>query len=182
MEQKTIRLALSKYKKIPTSLVGASPWVAKEHIFVDMARLFHHYYLDTRGFALPDPDLAHFEHIGFFCAEPELRLIGDGIGISRAFRVSRSNELGQAFCRWFLYEYFNITYFAHMHDVLDKPAHPAFFGYRVCRKKGGDTPTTFVLRRKLVFFWQKPKGGGNLYPSIMRDLLNGDSNSTGLLL
>jgi hypothetical protein len=64
-----------------------------------MAALFHHYCLDTRGHAPPDPDPAQFEHLSFFCAEPNLRLKAEGIGSSLPFRISRSNDLGQAFCR-----------------------------------------------------------------------------------
>lgn len=49
-------------------------------------------------------------------------------------------DLGQAFCRYFLYEFCGITYFAHMDKVLDKPAHAAFNGITVKRLTNGDTP------------------------------------------
>src|SRR5262249_28731466 len=86
--------------------------------------------LGTGGHAPPNPDPAHFEHLSFFCPVPHLRLRGEGIGSSLAFRISRSNDLGQAFCRWFLYTHLNITYFAHMHTLLNKPA-ATFSGHTV---------------------------------------------------
>lgn len=147
---KTIRLALSKYAQIPPSLAAPGSLGPKDEITVDMAGLFHHYYLDTRGYAPPNPDLAHFEHLAFFCADEKLRLKGDGIGSSVAFRISRSNDLGQAFCRWFLYSHLNITYFAHMHDVLDKPSTSASMGYTVQRDGHGELPLQFFAAWKTL--------------------------------
>lgn len=57
-----------------------------------MAALFHHYYLDARGHAPPDPDPAHFEHLSFFCADPALRLKGDGIGASPRAMTDCANK------------------------------------------------------------------------------------------
>jgi hypothetical protein len=141
--EKIVKLALSKYQSVPDSLRNPLSGSALDDIAVDMAGLFHHYYLDTRGYAPPNPDLAHFEHLSFFCAEPQLRLRGEGIGSSVAFRISRSNDLGQAFCRWFLYTHLNITYFAHMRDVLNKQATSTLLGHTIERIAQGDTPDYF---------------------------------------
>ena len=122
-----------------------------------MAGLFHHHYLDTRGHAPPNPDLAHFEHLAFFCADQKLRLKGDGIGSSVPFRISRSNDLGQAFCRWFLYTHLNITYFAHIHDVLDKPDTSASMRYTVERGRAGDTPDYFCAETPSRIFLAEAK-------------------------
>jgi len=153
---KLIKLALNKYVPIPPSLQNLPSNAAIDEISVDMAALFHHYYLDTRGHAPPDPDPAHFEHLSFFCADPALRLKGDGIGASLAFRISRSNDLGQAFCRWFLYTYLNITYFAHMHTLLDKPT-AAFSGHTIERIGKGDTPDYFCAETRSKVFLAEAK-------------------------
>jgi len=153
---KIIKLALNKYVPIPASLQDLPPNAAIDEIAVDMAALFHHYYLDTRGHAPPDPDPAHFEHLSFFCADPALRIKGDGIGASLAFRISRSNDLGQAFCRWFLYTHLNITYFAHMHTLLDKPA-SIFSGHTIERTGKGDTPDYFCAETRSKIFLAEAK-------------------------
>jgi hypothetical protein len=49
-----------------------------------------------------------------------------------------------------LADHFGIAYFAHMNDVLDKSAHPAFGGMRVecvCR---GDVPDYLCAERRQV--------------------------------
>lgn len=154
--EKIIKLALNKYAPIPDSLQNRSSGSAAIDIPIDMAALFHHYYLDTRGHAPPDPDPAHFEHLSFFCADPHLRLKGDGIGTSLAFRISRSNDLGQAFCRWFLYTHLNITYFAHMQTLLDKSA-TTFSGHRIERIATGDTPDYFCAETRSKVFLAEAK-------------------------
>ncbi|QEX18082.1 hypothetical protein FRZ44_33860 [Hypericibacter terrae] len=154
--EKIIKLALNKYAPIPYSLQNRSSGTAAIDIPVGMAALFHHYYLDTRGHAPPDPDPAHFEHLSFFCVDSHLRLKGDGIGTSLAFRISRSNDLGQAFCRWFLYTHLNITYFAHMHTLLDKPV-TTFSGHRIERIAKGDTPDYFCAETRTRVFLAEAK-------------------------
>jgi hypothetical protein len=73
-------LALNKYAPIPASLQNPSSNAAIDEMPVDMAALIHHYYLDTRGHAPPDPDPVYFEHLSFFCGGRHVRLKGDGIG------------------------------------------------------------------------------------------------------
>jgi hypothetical protein len=148
-----------------------------DEIPVDMAGLFHHYYLDTRGHAPPDPDPALFEHLGFFSAAPSLRLKDDGIGTSLTFRISRSNDLGQAFCRWFLYTHLNITYFAHMHTLLNKPA-IRFSGYTIERVGKGDTPDYFCAETRRGFFSPKRSADARQSPSRTQRSRRGESNST----
>lgn len=157
--QKTIGLALSEYDPIPVSLLApAQSNEPVEELTVDPARLFHHYYLDTRGYAPPDPDPAQFEHLRLLLPCTEIRVRGDGFGKGVAFRKHRSNELGQAFCRWFLYEYLDITYFAHMESVLNRGSNSSFGGLRVERVDKGDTPDYFCANAGQSAFLAEAKG------------------------
>lgn len=157
--RKTVHLALKDYNVVP-SLLREDPAknAPKAEIDIDPARLFHHYYLDTRGYAPPNPDPAQFEYLSLFLPCAELRARGDGLGIGTAFRRSTSNQLGQAFCRWFLYEHLNITYFAHMEDVLNRKAHPNFGGHTIARTQKGDTPDYLCAENPLTIYIAEAKG------------------------
>jgi hypothetical protein len=157
--RKSINLSLNNYLTLPPSLKSpVGPNRPISNIDIDIARLFHHYYLDTRGYAPPDPDLAHFEHLSLLLPCTEFRVRGDGFGTGTAFRKHRSNELGQALCRWFLYEHLEITYFAHMEDVLDRPADPAFDGLKVHRILSGDAPDYFCAQSASSVYLAEAKG------------------------
>ena len=95
---------------------------ARPALLVPLASLYHHYYLDSHGKDRPNPDPAQFEHLQFLLPTNDFRIQGDGIGVSTSVRRHRSNELGHAFCRWFLHDHLNITYFAHMEHVLSRKA------------------------------------------------------------
>jgi hypothetical protein len=138
---KTLRLALNKYSPIPPKL-RASPKIdsARSELTVGLASLYHHYYLDSFGKAPPNPDPAQFEHAHFLLPCSEFRFQGSGLGISPAIKSHRSNELGQAFCRWFLYENLNVTYFAHLPQLLSRQLQRPFKGLSIQRSAPGDTP------------------------------------------
>ncbi|WJV25576.1 MULTISPECIES: hypothetical protein [Pseudomonas] len=137
--KRSLHLALSQYKPIPTSLQGASVGKTKDVIEVDLAGLYHHYYLDTLGSEPPSPDPAQFEHLRFLMPSEELRFQGEGVGASTNAKRSKSSEMGQAFCRWFLHEHLGIKYFAHM-DSLIGANRPEFHGFSVQRAIAGDIP------------------------------------------
>jgi hypothetical protein len=64
--EKTIGLALNRFNAVPPSLMGnPSGNRPQSEIVVNLASLYHHYFLDTRGREPPDPDLAQFEHLQF---------------------------------------------------------------------------------------------------------------------
>lgn len=112
---KTIQLELNKYSPIPPSLcdpLGAT--LSRPDVPVDLAQLYHHYYLDTYGRGPPSPDPAHFEHVRFLTPGIPFRFLGDGLGASTSARRSRSTELGQAFFRWFLHQHLE-------HKISDTP-------------------------------------------------------------
>lgn len=136
-----INFVLNEFDSIPDTL-RENPGVdiPAKSIRVDLARLYHHYYLDSYGKKPPNPDPANFEYIQFLADTDDFRLAGDGIGDSTAKRRNSSNELGQAFCRWFLHDHLNITYFAHMDKVLNKKLPPEFSGLGIRRIDKGDAP------------------------------------------
>lgn len=138
---KTLQLALARYSPIPIAL-RKSPLidVEKDEIEVSLASLYHHYFLDSFGISPPNPDPAQFEHAQFLMPTLEFRFQGDGLGASPAIRRHRSNELGQAFCRWFLYENLGITYFAHIERLLGRQLHRPFPDCTLERISPGDTP------------------------------------------
>ncbi|MGO4309128.1 hypothetical protein AB4Z35_04500 [Pseudomonas sp. KB_15] len=137
--KRSLHLALSQYKPIPSSLQGAGIGKTKEVIDVDLAGLYHHYYLDTLGTEPPSPDPAQFEHLRFLMPSEDLRFQGEGVGASTNAKRSKSSEMGQAFCRWFLHEHLGIKYFAHM-DSLIGANKPDFHGFAVQRALPGDIP------------------------------------------
>ncbi|MCS0609230.1 hypothetical protein NX773_13745 [Massilia solisilvae] len=152
-------IALNKYPVIPQSLRAVRHLnSAVTEIRVDLASLYHHYYLDSFGRTPPSPDPAQFEHIQFLLPTKDFRFQGAGLGIAPAIKKHRSNELGQAFCRWFLHEHFNITYFAHMEHVLDRQLHRAFDGCRVERISKGDAPDYFCAESVDRIFLAEAKG------------------------
>lgn len=137
--KKTLQLALNNYEPIPQTLQGDTEDRAKKIIDLDLAGLYHHFYLDTYGTQPPSPDPAQFEHMRFLTLDDELRFQGDGVGASTNARRSKSSEMGQAFCRWFLHEHLGIKYFAHLDSLIDDP-NKNFQGFTVERALPGDIP------------------------------------------
>jgi len=138
---KTLNLHLKDYTPTPPSLADpTSSTGVRPSVDVELAKLFHHYYLDTRGVAPPPYDPAHFEHLSLLTPDAAFRVQGDGFGSGPEFRKRCSNELGQAFCRWLLQEHLGITHFAHMAHVLNGNPQRAFDGYTVEKIAAGDGP------------------------------------------
>ena len=157
--QRSIKLFLNKFDVIPNTLRAKSNVdVAAKEVDVDLARLYHHYFMDTRGVALPDPDPAQFEHLALMLPISEFRVRGDGFGVATTFRRHRCNEMGQAFCRWFLAEHLNIVYFAHMEHVLARGLHPGFGGCQIERSGEGDVPDYFCAESVDKVFLAEAKG------------------------
>lgn len=157
--ERSLRLALNKYAVIPHTLrADLTKNQPVGSVTVDLANLFHHYYLDSFGTAPPQPDPVQFEHVRFLLPCSDFRFQGRGLGISPAIKRSRSTELGQAFCRWFLHDHFNITYFAHMEQILNRQLHRAFEGCRIERTATGDTPDYFCAENVNRVFLAEAKG------------------------
>lgn len=157
--KKVVGLELNKYQPIPPTLLtnpnGATPVT---NLDVDPAKLFHHHYLDVRGYAPPNPDPANFEYLTLFRPEEELRVIGDGLGVGTAYRRAASTFLGQAFCRLFLDAHCGIHYFAHIEDVLNRLSHKDFSGHTVIRQSKGDVPDYLCAQNSSVVYLAEAKG------------------------
>jgi hypothetical protein len=115
---KTVKLALNAFPSTPGTLLAATDGTPMDRIPVNLGDLYHHYYLDSFGLGPPDPDPAHFEQVRYLLPCPEFRFSKVGLGIAKTFKGNKSNELGQAFCRWFLSEHLNIDYIAHIEHVV----------------------------------------------------------------
>jgi hypothetical protein len=156
---KTLRLALNQYSVVPHTLrIDPSTNAPAKTIAVNLASLYHHYYLDSFGRTPPNPDPTQFEHVQFLMPTADFRIQGSGLGIAPAIKNHRSNELGQAFCRWFLHEHLNITYFAHMEHILGRQLHRAFEGCRIERAALGDAPDYFCAENIYRVFLAEAKG------------------------
>ncbi|GAB0118751.1 hypothetical protein [Acidisoma sp. 7E03] len=156
---RTIKIALKDFPSFPPSLcVQSSPPALADEIDVDLGRLFHHFYLDTQGNPPPDPDAAQFHHLKLLTATKDFRACGQGFGTHAAYKRHVSNELGQAFCRWFLYEHLDITYFAHMEHVLDRGSLGDLGNAHVERVRKGDAPDYLCAKGAGDLFLAEAKG------------------------
>src|SRR5690348_6853685 len=113
--ERVLKLALNNFDTTPPSLQDADgTGKPVTEVTVNLASLYHHYYLDFYGHAPPDPDPTRFEYLRFLSPTADFRLSGEGIGDCTVIRRHSSTALGQAFCRWFLHDHLGMTYFAHM--------------------------------------------------------------------
>src|SRR6185436_7021449 len=159
---RTIDLALDRFVGTPESLKeGSNSSGHRPQIEVNLASLYHHYYLDTYGQVPPDPDPANFEYLRFLSRADDFRLLGDGIGVSTVARRHRSTELGQAFCRWFLHDHLNITYFAHIERVLNRWSRNIFGSLRLERISAGDVPDYLCATPERKVYLAEAKGRYN---------------------
>jgi hypothetical protein len=157
--ERTVRLALNRFARVPDSLrVAPTIDVPRAELSINLANLYHHYYLDSYGKMPPDPDPAQFEHIQFLAPTPDLRFRGNGLGLGTAVRQHRSNELGQAFCRMFLHDHCGISYFAHMEHVLYHQRGDSFAPVRIERIRGGDAPDYLRAANMHDVFLAEAKG------------------------
>jgi hypothetical protein len=138
---KLIDFQLNEFQQIPAQL-RQRPEInlPSGNFTIDLCRLYHHYYLDSYKPAPPDPNHANFEYLRFLAPTDDFRFLSDGPWTNSGKKRRISTELGQAFCRYFLYEFLGITYFAHMDKVLNRTTHPAFNGLKVKRIRPGDVP------------------------------------------
>jgi hypothetical protein len=145
--KKHLKLNLNKFPIVPNSLRD-DPKIdkARKEVEVDIARVFHHYYLDKFGKRPPSPDPAQFEPVEFLVEEDGFRFTGAGYGDYPAAKNSGSNQLGQAFMRWFLHDHCGVTYFAHMHKYLNRKLHRGFGNLRINRILDGDVPDYVCAR------------------------------------
>lgn len=144
---RTVKFELRKFSSTPAALrKEGSSNIASTETEIDLCRLYHHFYLDGYGKRPPNPDHTNFEYLRFLTEGSDFRFQDDGPGASVGKKREISTNLGQAFCRYFLYEFCGITYFAHMDRVLNKKTHPAFDQMEIQRAAKGDVPDYLCAR------------------------------------
>lgn len=160
---KTVKLALNAFPSTPPTLLALPGGSVAKMIPVNLGDLYHQYYLDSYGFGPPDPDPTHFEQVRYLLPCTEFRFSKVGLGIGKTFRGNKSNELGQAFCRWFLSEHLGIDYIAHIENVRDHGALAEFGGVNVKSNTQvvGDAPDYFCASGQNKIFLAEAKGTGH---------------------
>jgi hypothetical protein len=139
--ERIVDIQLSKVAPVPVSL-RADPRIdiAAASTPLNLGALFLHHYFDSYPAAPPHPDPSRFEYLDLVSPAADFRFHDFVAHASTVKKRALSTELGQAFCRLMLQDHFGVTFFAHMGDVLDKPAHAALNGVRVKRASRGDVP------------------------------------------
>ena len=167
---RTIQLKLNNFNPIPCLLLTAPSGTAPiDRLPVDLANLYHHYYLDNHHYKYPTPDPSNFECLQFLTNDRDFRFIDEGFGHTKQARGNRSSELGQTFCRYFLHDWLDIIYFAHIEDFLScrrstSYSHHAFDNLTVERvKNSGDAPDFLCASSAYQVFVAEAKGS---YESI----------------
>jgi len=156
--KKSINLRLNRFPAVPYSLRDASTNLASPAIDIELANLFHHYYLDTFDCTPPSPDPAQFEAVQFLSRDHDFRFLGRGFGTSTQARRNRSSELGQAMCRMFLHDHLGIKYFAHISNFLPSNLPRALANYKVKKIRQGDAPDYLCARNEQEIFLAEAKG------------------------
>lgn len=156
---RTINFKLNSFPQTP-ALLRANPQTGNSltRFSFNLARLFHHYYLDGYGATPPNPDYSNLEYLQFLTASNDFRFLGNGPGVNTQKKRTISQELGQAFCRLFLHDFCGIVYFAHMDKIIDKTIHPAFSGISIKRISKGDVPDYFCAKSSQQFYIGEAKG------------------------
>lgn len=149
--RKSVRVALNKFPDVPASLQDpTAPGSPVSEIMVDLADLYHHYFLQSYDKSPPNPDPAQFEHVRYLEPSTAFRFQPNGLGANKTKKQNNSNELGEAFCRWFLAEHLDITHVARVDDVRNHGALSFAHGVRVECNPGteGDAPDYFCVGPK----------------------------------
>lgn len=146
--QKTVRLALKAFPTVPASVENPlKKGEAVSEIPVDLADLYLHYYIQSFDMTPPNPDPAHFEHVRYLEPCKPFRFQANGLGANKTKKQNSSNELGEAFCRWFLDRHLDISFVARIDDVRDHGALANANGVSVVSNATveGDAPDYFCL-------------------------------------
>jgi hypothetical protein len=146
--QKTVKLAINAFPQVPASIQHPSnPEQAVDEINVELADLYHHYCLNSWNCSPPNPDPAHFEQVRYLMPGGDFRFQRGGMGANPTFKGNKSNELGEAFCRWFLDKALEIPHVASIGAVRDHGALAGHGGFSVESNDAvtGDAPDFFCV-------------------------------------
>lgn len=156
---KTLQLNLSDFQNVPHTLSQpGNPGMHTSEIEVKFASICHQMYLDIRGASVPRPNPLFSDYSRFLMPDRALRFRSNGLGSHKEIRVGELNRFGKAFCRWFLHDHCEITYFAHMDDMLNKGRKPELGQSRVERTSKGDSPDYVCADRQRHVFLAEAKG------------------------
>lgn len=163
--QRNFNLKLNKFDPVPHMLRhDTSQNIPVNKLSVDLANLYHHYFLDNHHEKYPSPDPANFECLYFLTNDKDFRFLDDGFGYTKQAKRNRSSELGQAFCRYFLHNYLDIIYFAPVEDFLSQArrrtySHNSFDDLNITRvKDSGDAPDYICASSAFQVFVAEAKG------------------------
>jgi hypothetical protein len=146
--KRTVEFRLSNVNPTPLTLrANRQIDIPTREVDVDLGQLFLHYYFDSYPLGPPNPDPSQFEYLQLISSATDFRFHAHVANASLVKRRELSTDMGQAFCRLMLSDHFDIVHFAHMNDVLGKPAHAAFGGMRVERLCPGDVPDYLCVRQ-----------------------------------
>lgn len=155
--QKTVKLGTNSMPNPPLSICQPGTKVPVDDISVDVGQLAFHLYLDTHGF-VPTRNPAEAYILSLLSSAADFEFSGSGPGSHKEARISESNRYGKAFCRWFLYTHFGMTYFWHMDDVMR--GFPAPLNqWRMVRTASGDTPDYCCTGSLSAIHLAEAKGG-----------------------
>lgn len=177
--RKSISLALNKYPSVPDSLKGN---LAKntpiDQMDVDPARLFHHYYLDTRGYAPLILTRRSLNIFPYFFRALNSECAATASGQAWLFGGQPQTKSGRRFVVGF---YMSIstsrilliwTRFSTARPIQISEDTRSIARRRAMRQ------IIFAPEQLTLFIWRRPKG--EQAPSALRvqSLKNGDDNST----
>lgn len=137
---KSIEIALSKFDEVPLNLQGAQADSIVPKVILDLANLYHHYWMDFYDETPPDPNPTNFEYLKYLMPCEDFRSYGDGIGANTNAKRITSNRLGQAFCRMFLHDFLDIRYFAPISELMKGKSNSKFSNFSVHRVQPGNAP------------------------------------------
>jgi len=137
MINKTIKFFLKDFEAIPNSLINSRG--LKEFLNVNLSQLYWHYYKDKNLFNPPKVNPLLLENLRFISNSTDFRFKKKSKQ-SRDYKRIDTFGHGQAFCRWFLYKYLGISYFAPISDFINNEEHKAFNRSLIKRVQKGDTP------------------------------------------
>ncbi len=144
---RTVRFELNNVSPIPHTLREVSHIdLPGAETTVNLGQLFLQQYFDSFPSGPPKTDPTRFEYLDLVSGTEDFRFHSFVSEASTVKKRTISTELGQAFCRLLLHDHFDITYFAHLRDVIGKSTHSAFNGLKIERAIAGDVPDYLCAR------------------------------------
>jgi hypothetical protein len=158
---RTVNLALNNFPYYPGSLCHPTNGWPLDELVVDFHQICHHMFIDSYGEPVQTPNGLYALYAPMLNQDLHFRFRESGVGNHKEVRVGEYNKFGKAFCRWFLHEHCNITYFAHVDDILNRKLTDNYSGFRVERVEEGNTPDYFCASNPMQMYFAEAKGTAN---------------------